>query len=133
WEWGRSIRDRVSREFEELLGVLQNVVVNYNCWDKRRWTLDEDSEFTIKELARLVEENILNVESGGHEMLWNNMVPKKVNIFMWRALKGRLPVRVKLNRRGIDLDLVLCPCCNNIVENCMCRGRKRKITRRFEA
>ncbi|GJW31903.1 RNA-directed DNA polymerase, eukaryota, reverse transcriptase zinc-binding domain protein [Tanacetum coccineum] len=48
-------------------------------------------EFTVKELARLVEEKILHTES-------------------------RLLVRVELDRRGIDLDSVLCPCCNNIVE-----------------
>ncbi|GJX07199.1 ribonuclease H-like domain-containing protein [Tanacetum coccineum] len=34
------------------------------------------------------------------------------------AIKGRLPVRVELDRRGIDLDSVLCPCCNNVVETC---------------
>ncbi|GJV63861.1 reverse transcriptase domain, reverse transcriptase zinc-binding domain protein [Tanacetum coccineum] len=41
----------------------------------------------------------------------------KVNIFVWRALKGRLPVREELDKRGIDLDLVLCPCCTNAVES----------------
>ncbi|GJW29123.1 RNA-directed DNA polymerase, eukaryota [Tanacetum coccineum] len=114
----RSIRGRVSRELKELLGVVQYVVVNSNCRDKWRWMLGEDGEFTVKELIRLVEEKILHVESGGQETLWNNLVPKKVNIFVWRALKGRLSVRVELDRRGIDLDSVLCPSCNNIVETC---------------
>ncbi|GJT43170.1 reverse transcriptase domain, reverse transcriptase zinc-binding domain protein [Tanacetum coccineum] len=86
--------------------------------DKWRWVLGEDREFTFKELARLVEEKIPHVESGSHETLWNKLVPKKVNIFVWRALKGRLPVRVKLDKRGIDLDSVICPCFNNIVETC---------------
>ncbi|GJR59423.1 RNA-directed DNA polymerase, eukaryota, reverse transcriptase zinc-binding domain protein [Tanacetum coccineum] len=90
WEWVRSIRGRVSIEFEELLVIL----------------------------AKLVEEKILHVESGGQETLWNKLVLKKVNIFVWRALKGRLPVRVDLDRRGINLDSVLCPCCNNFVETC---------------
>ncbi|GKC85030.1 reverse transcriptase domain, reverse transcriptase zinc-binding domain protein [Tanacetum coccineum] len=35
-----------------------------------------------------------------------------------RALRGRLPVRVELDRRGIDLDSVLCPSCNDSVETC---------------
>nr|GFA80447.1 reverse transcriptase domain, reverse transcriptase zinc-binding domain protein [Tanacetum cinerariifolium] len=77
-----------------------------------RWKLGEDGEFTVKDLARLIEEKIIHGESGGHETLWNNLVPKKVNIFVWRAIKGRLSVRVKLDRRDIDLDLVLFPCCN---------------------
>nr|GEU83592.1 reverse transcriptase domain, reverse transcriptase zinc-binding domain protein [Tanacetum cinerariifolium] len=43
---------------------------------------------------------------------------KKVNIFVWRALKRRLPVREELDNRGVDLDTVLCPCCNSVVESC---------------
>ncbi|GJV18591.1 reverse transcriptase domain, reverse transcriptase zinc-binding domain protein [Tanacetum coccineum] len=118
WEWVRSIMGRVTRDLDELVGVLQNVVVHSNCRDNWRWLLGEDGEFTVKELARLVEEKTLHVENGGHETFWNRLVPKKVNIFAWRAIKGRLPVRVELDRRGIDLDSVLCPCCNNIVETC---------------
>ncbi|GKB26925.1 reverse transcriptase domain, reverse transcriptase zinc-binding domain protein, partial [Tanacetum coccineum] len=118
WDWVRNIRGRVNREFEDLLGVVQNIVVHSNCRDKWRWTLNENGEFTVKELARLVEEKILHTESGGHETLWNILVPKKVNIFVWRAIKGRLPVLVELDKRGIDLDSVLCPCCNNSVETC---------------
>lgn len=37
---------------------------------------------------------------------------------MWKALKGIILVRAELDRRGIDLDSVLCPSCNNIVETC---------------
>nr|GEZ50427.1 protein kinase-like domain, beta-lactamase/transpeptidase-like protein [Tanacetum cinerariifolium] len=81
WErdWVRNISGRVNREFEDLLGVVQNIVVH---WDKWRWTLDKNGEFTVKELARLVEEKILHTESGGHETLWNILFPKKVNIFV---------------------------------------------------
>ncbi|GKB90683.1 reverse transcriptase domain, reverse transcriptase zinc-binding domain protein [Tanacetum coccineum] len=43
---------------------------------------------------------------------------KKVNIFVWRALRGRLSVREELDKRGIDLDSVLYPSCNNAVESC---------------
>ncbi|GKB76223.1 RNA-directed DNA polymerase, eukaryota, reverse transcriptase zinc-binding domain protein [Tanacetum coccineum] len=86
--------------------------------DKWRWAISEDGEFKVKELTRLVEEKILQVENGYQETIWNKLVPKKVNIFVWRALKGRLPVRVELDRRGIDLDSVLCPSCNNSVESC---------------
>nr|GEW05829.1 reverse transcriptase domain, reverse transcriptase zinc-binding domain protein [Tanacetum cinerariifolium] len=84
----------------------------------KRWMLGEDGEFTVKELSILIEHKVLSVESGMHETLWNKLAPKKVNIFVWKALRGRLPVRVELDRREIDLDTVLCPCCNNIMETC---------------
>ncbi|GJR02955.1 RNA-directed DNA polymerase, eukaryota, reverse transcriptase zinc-binding domain protein [Tanacetum coccineum] len=94
------------------------IVVVESELDMWRWVQVEDGVFKVKELTRLVEEKILHVESGGQETISNKLVPKKVNIFVWRALKGRLSVRVELDRRGIDLDLVLCPSCNNMVESC---------------
>ncbi|GKD95506.1 RNA-directed DNA polymerase, eukaryota, reverse transcriptase zinc-binding domain protein, partial [Tanacetum coccineum] len=97
WDWVRNIRGRACSEFEELLGVLQNIVISINCKDKWRWTLNGDGNFSVKDLSRLVEEKILDVEIGGQETIWNKLVPKKVNIFVWRVLKGRIPVRKELD------------------------------------
>ena len=97
---------------------MQNIVVSINSRDRWRWTLFNDSEFKVKELSRMVEQKILRVENGEQGTLWNNLIPKKVNIFVWRALKRRLPVREELDRRGVDLDSMLCPSCNNAVESC---------------
>ena len=65
-----------------------------------------------------MDDKILRLESGIQETLWNKLVPKKVNIFVWRALKGRIPVREELDKRGIDLDTLLCQCCDSMVESC---------------
>ncbi|GJY89846.1 putative reverse transcriptase domain-containing protein [Tanacetum coccineum] len=45
--------------------------------DRWRWTLSEDGEFIMKELTRLVEERILNVDYDNQATLWNKWVPKK--------------------------------------------------------
>ncbi|GJV82953.1 RNA-directed DNA polymerase, eukaryota, reverse transcriptase zinc-binding domain protein [Tanacetum coccineum] len=118
WDWGRNIKGRVCNELDDLVYVLQNVVVSNTCRDRWKWTLFDDGVFKVKDLTCLIEDKIFHVESDGQETLWNKLVPKKVNIFVWRALKGRLPVREELDKRGIDLDSVLCPCCNNVVESC---------------
>ncbi|GJV35020.1 retrovirus-related pol polyprotein from transposon TNT 1-94 [Tanacetum coccineum] len=52
-----------------------------------------------------------------NEDSWAWKLDAKVNVFMWRALNGRLPVRVELNKKGIDLDTLLCPGCDNVVES----------------
>ncbi|XP_071728661.1 uncharacterized protein [Rutidosis leptorrhynchoides] len=41
---------------------------------------------------------------------------KKVGVFVWRAKRERLPVFVEFDKRGIDLNSVLCPLCNDYVE-----------------
>ncbi|GJV76117.1 reverse transcriptase domain, reverse transcriptase zinc-binding domain protein [Tanacetum coccineum] len=86
--------------------------------DRWRWALHESGDFTVKELTKLVEEKILDVNIEGDATIWNKWVPKKVNIFVWRALKGRLLVREELDKRGIDLDTLLCPSCGDVVESC---------------
>ncbi|GJV42718.1 hypothetical protein Tco_1421158 [Tanacetum coccineum] len=59
--------------------------------DRWGWMFGEDSDLKVNELSRLVEEKILQVKSGGQATIWN---------------------------KGIDLDSVLCPSCNNSVESC---------------
>ncbi|GKA84891.1 RNA-directed DNA polymerase, eukaryota, reverse transcriptase zinc-binding domain protein [Tanacetum coccineum] len=66
----------------------------------------------------MVEERTLQLEISRHDTIWNKLVTKKVNIFVWRALKKRLPIREELDKRGNDLDTVLCPCCGSGVESC---------------
>ncbi|GKC30515.1 reverse transcriptase domain, reverse transcriptase zinc-binding domain protein [Tanacetum coccineum] len=87
----KDLRGSVCNDLEDLLTILQNVVMKVDCRDWWRWTLQESGEFTV---------------------------PKKVNIFVWRALKGRLAVREELDKRGIDLDSLLCPSCGDMVESC---------------
>ncbi|GJS75871.1 putative RNA-directed DNA polymerase [Tanacetum coccineum] len=117
WVWVRNLRRRVCKDFEELQELLHNVVIKFDCRDSWRWTLKENGDFAVIELSKLVEEKTLSVDSGGESKFWNKWVPKKVNIFVWRALKGRLPVREELDNRGIDLDSLLCPSCGDMVES----------------
>ena len=108
----------VCKEFEDLLIILQNVVMSNDCRDKWRWTLQDDGKFTALSANKNGGGENVGVESDGQQTLWNDWIPKKVNIFVWRALKGRIPVRVELDKRGIDLDSSLCPCCDSAVESC---------------
>ncbi|GJU12701.1 hypothetical protein Tco_1343881 [Tanacetum coccineum] len=64
--------------------------------DRWRWTLGEDGDFNVKILTSLIKEKILLVENDGHDTRLNKLVSKKVNVFVWRAIKGRLPVHVEL-------------------------------------
>nr|GEU62800.1 RNA-directed DNA polymerase, eukaryota, reverse transcriptase zinc-binding domain protein [Tanacetum cinerariifolium] len=82
WDWSRNISGRVCREYDDLIEALRNVAISNSCKDRWRWTLGEDGDFKVKILASLIEEKILQVENGGHDTHWNNLVPKKVNVFV---------------------------------------------------
>nr|GEU45038.1 RNA-directed DNA polymerase, eukaryota, reverse transcriptase zinc-binding domain protein [Tanacetum cinerariifolium] len=47
---------------------------------------------------------------------WNKAIPIKINVFLWRLSLNKLATRINLDRRGIDLDLTLCPLCMEDVE-----------------
>ncbi|GJT45860.1 reverse transcriptase domain, reverse transcriptase zinc-binding domain protein [Tanacetum coccineum] len=71
--------------------------------------------FSVKALSRWIEQRMGVADV--NKTLWNNLVPRKVNAFVWRALNRRLPVRIELDKKGIDLDTLLCPGCDNVVES----------------
>lgn len=116
WDWVREPRGRATGEVEALDNLLANVKPSPDCRDNWIWNLDNDGVFTVKALAFLVDELFLQVGAADRETKRNNLIPKKVGVFMWRALKGRLPVRVELDKRGIDLDSLLCKMCGDEVE-----------------
>ncbi|XP_071713216.1 uncharacterized protein [Rutidosis leptorrhynchoides] len=43
----------------------------------------------------------------------NNLVPLKVELFIWRARLNCLPTKVELDKRGLDLGTIRCPVCDD--------------------
>ncbi|GJY25069.1 RNA-directed DNA polymerase, eukaryota, reverse transcriptase zinc-binding domain protein [Tanacetum coccineum] len=48
---------------------------------------------------------------------WNKILPLKVNINTWRIIHKRDPTRSNLDYRGVDLDSVRCPICDDEIES----------------
>nr|GEY02593.1 RNA-directed DNA polymerase, eukaryota, reverse transcriptase zinc-binding domain protein [Tanacetum cinerariifolium] len=90
WAWWRTLR---SEEENMELCELQDLLLNLNL------SMEHDTwEFTP-----------------GHSR-WNKLLSSKVNTMSLSVYNQRLPPRANLNKRGIDLDLVLCPICNSDIE-----------------
>ncbi|GKD29268.1 RNA-directed DNA polymerase, eukaryota, reverse transcriptase zinc-binding domain protein [Tanacetum coccineum] len=114
----RDPRGRAYGDVVELTNLLQNVTLSLNCMDSWLWNLSEDGNFNVKDLAFMVYDICLHVGNTTQKTLWNKLAPKKVNVFIWRVLHGRIPVHVELDERGIELDYILCPCCDDSLESC---------------
>ena len=62
------------------------------------------------------------------------LIPRKVNIFIWRLMLDRIPTRNAIKRRGMEIENVLCPICNVEEENLMhLFGRCEVAARTWEA
>ncbi|GKC69920.1 RNA-directed DNA polymerase, eukaryota, reverse transcriptase zinc-binding domain protein, partial [Tanacetum coccineum] len=58
-----------------------------------------------------------NHPSSTTQSRWNKYLPSKVNISSWRIKNQRLPTRLNLDKRGIDLHSVRCPICDDDLES----------------
>ena len=101
---------------EKLKDLLSQVSLQQNHSDTWKWSLNPKGEFSVKAISKWVEERLSGVGLGLIRTTWNNLVPKNVNVFLWRTMIARLPVRMELDKKGIDLDSILCPCCENYIE-----------------
>ena len=56
------------------------------------------------------------LDVGPNATRWNRAIPIKVSVFLWRLSLNKLPSKVNLDKKGIDVDSLLCPICNKDVE-----------------
>ncbi|XP_071688561.1 uncharacterized protein [Rutidosis leptorrhynchoides] len=117
WNWSRNPSGRTCDELHNLTNLLIAFECNSNNSDSWKWAFASNETFTVKQLSCLLDEHLLGQYSTNQKTFRNNLVPKKVEIFIWRALKGRLPVKVELDKRGIDLHSVRCPLCDDNLES----------------
>ncbi|XP_071715076.1 uncharacterized protein [Rutidosis leptorrhynchoides] len=117
WEWSRFPTGRTLDEFDSLCNLLQNFTYNKNKCDSWKWNLSSNGRFTVKRLSLVIEEQLLANQTKMDETIRYGLVPKKIELFTWRALKKRLPVRLELDKHGIDLHSVRCPLCDDGLES----------------
>ncbi|XP_071740236.1 uncharacterized protein [Rutidosis leptorrhynchoides] len=67
--------------------------------------------------SNLINLKLLCAGNNVKNTLQNRLVPKKVEVFILRVRKGRIPVRMELDKNGIDLHLVRCPLCDDGIES----------------
>ncbi|KAK9058221.1 hypothetical protein SSX86_023061 [Deinandra increscens subsp. villosa] len=115
WFWRRNIRGGVeSEQFVNLLERLSSYNFS-NIDDKWSWCLDGDSEFSVKRVRKYIDNQYL--PKGNLPTKWLKYVPKKVNITVWRILLDRLPTRLNLSKRGLELESIMCPICYSKAES----------------
>ncbi|GJT33969.1 RNA-directed DNA polymerase, eukaryota, reverse transcriptase zinc-binding domain protein [Tanacetum coccineum] len=78
------------------------------------WNLCPNGTFTVKDARNIIDQKTLpSLPSTS----WDKIIPRKVNIFMWRLSLDRLPHRLNLSLRGMDIPAISCSSCNANVES----------------
>nr|GEW43332.1 RNA-directed DNA polymerase, eukaryota, reverse transcriptase zinc-binding domain protein [Tanacetum cinerariifolium] len=114
WSWLRLIRTRPDlAEHEDLCSLVAHLrlYLNQDIWE---CTIDNLRTFTVKGMRSHITH--LSSNTSLIPIRWNSILPSKVNILTWRIVNLRLPTRVNLDYRGIDLNSIRCPICDAAIE-----------------
>lgn len=114
WDWRRPLRGGIE---DSQLGDLINILCDYNFSNENNWwiwNLNGSRNFLVRDLRICIDQVYL--PTGDRNTRWNKLVPRKVNILVWRLLLDRLPTRFNLVNRGLDIPSILCPICSNHAE-----------------
>nr|GEW23157.1 RNA-directed DNA polymerase, eukaryota [Tanacetum cinerariifolium] len=83
--------------------------------DCYRWTLEGSGEFSVSSTRKYIDDKTFDVVSS--KTRWIKEIPIKVNILAWKVKINGLSTRLNLSKRGIDIDSILCPICEQHVES----------------
>ncbi|GKE40152.1 RNA-directed DNA polymerase, eukaryota, reverse transcriptase zinc-binding domain protein, partial [Tanacetum coccineum] len=83
--------------------------------DRWVWSLSSSGDFLVKSVRTLLDDFLL--PKFDVPTRWINVVPIKVNIFSWRVHLDKLPMRLNLSFKGMEIPSILCPSCNLSMES----------------
>nr|GEX16981.1 RNA-directed DNA polymerase, eukaryota, reverse transcriptase zinc-binding domain protein [Tanacetum cinerariifolium] len=116
-------------QFNALLDMISyiNLVPMADRWV---WTLENLEDFSVASIREKIDEKRLPIVCS--KTRWVRYVPIKVNMLAWKIKIDALPT---ISRRGIDIQSITCPVCDNGVESldhlffrcCLARQISQKI------
>ena len=101
-------------QFADLLIKVEGVSF-VNTRDRWVWSLEGSGDFSVASVRKLIDDKRFSeVSSKTH---WIKVVPFKVNVHAWKVRLDCLPTRINISRRGMDIESIFCPICDNAVES----------------
>ncbi|GKA37513.1 putative reverse transcriptase domain-containing protein [Tanacetum coccineum] len=102
-------------QFFQLVELVDSVILS-NSNDSWVWLLDPFGEYSVSSARTYIDDLLL--PTVGSPTRWAKVVPKKINIFAWKVCLDKLPTRLNLSLRGIDIPSIVCPNCSLAGESC---------------
>ncbi|GJS46496.1 hypothetical protein Tco_0596617 [Tanacetum coccineum] len=91
WSWRIPHRGRALDDLSALSSRLNNTIFFFNDCDRWCWSYDDSGSFKVKVLSKVLGNNVIGGHSLGFHHKWNDWIPRKVNVMVWKASLNRLP------------------------------------------
>ncbi|GKB62176.1 RNA-directed DNA polymerase, eukaryota, reverse transcriptase zinc-binding domain protein [Tanacetum coccineum] len=114
FQWRREVTGRSSDLLARLMDDL-NQIMRLEGEDTFCWNIGSTGLFTVGATRNHIDD--LMLPTMDLQTRWYKILPRKVNILFWRLRLDRLPHRLNLSRRGLDITSIMCPVCSNEVES----------------
>ncbi|GKC11654.1 RNA-directed DNA polymerase, eukaryota, reverse transcriptase zinc-binding domain protein [Tanacetum coccineum] len=108
-------RGGVEQESFNLLCDYVGSVVLSNVEDRWSWSLAGSGVFSVHSSRTFIDDFLLPKSVSATR--WIKLLPIKINVFAWKVSLDALPTRCNMSLRGIEIPSILCPLCNQAVEN----------------
>ncbi|GJS84085.1 RNA-directed DNA polymerase, eukaryota, reverse transcriptase zinc-binding domain protein [Tanacetum coccineum] len=115
--WRLAPRGRAISDLNALLSVTRSFSLDDSPNYTWLWRADASGIFKVKSLTTCLQNSILSGCELGKHHVWNMLVPRKVNICVWRASLNRFPSPVNLISQGVPLSSSLYPFCDNEIKD----------------
>ncbi|GKA39218.1 RNA-directed DNA polymerase, eukaryota, reverse transcriptase zinc-binding domain protein [Tanacetum coccineum] len=115
WSYRREPRGGIEEEQQNMLFSKISGVILPNMRDRWIWSLEASGDFSVTTARHLIDDHLL--PKGDVPTRWVKAVPIKINVFAWRVRLDKLPTRLNLSLRGIEISSIMCPLCNSSVES----------------
>nr|GEZ80533.1 hypothetical protein [Tanacetum cinerariifolium] len=111
WDWRIPIHGRAMDDLSRLIDLIGNNSFSstFDGTDKWVWSGDGFGILKVKVLSQLIQNSLFSDCVIGEHHVWNSWIPRKVNVYVWRASLNRLPTRLNLAVRGVMLPSMVCP------------------------
>nr|GEX24449.1 RNA-directed DNA polymerase, eukaryota [Tanacetum cinerariifolium] len=86
-----------------------------NISDRWTWRLDSSGVFSVKLARKFIDDYLLPKADVPTTCV--KYIPIKINIFAWRVSLDKLPTRLNLYLRGLDILSIIFPLCSIVVES----------------
>lgn len=101
WKWEDFEVLFNERDREEIHNL---ALTNLDGSDKLIWKFNNKGMYTVKSAYMYAMETLIdNAEyrvSDDWMRMWNLHIPQRIKVFLWRVLRGVLPMRMRLQDRG---------------------------------
>ncbi len=123
-QWDFALIDHIFQPYDA--SAIKNIPLSSQASkDRLYWLGSNNGQYSVKTGYRfLVEDELKTMPSSSsteqmntiRKSVWSLQVPRKIQMFMWRALKDSLPTKLNLKRRHILKDPV-CELCQSTTED----------------